>query len=183
MKKIIIIVLVLGSSFTTSAQKIEVGINGGVMPYFETTMSPTTETSPYASVRGALNSRGWQAGLGVEHFQLQTTFTSNAESVDHLHNSYGMAIFGNKLFRLPKSYIYTGINGGYNSGRTTRNQNLVPHTGFNLGLQAGYTLNIAKGFGINAEVAARYNRVYYGDMGMFRVYMTVPVSLGLRYTF
>jgi hypothetical protein len=201
MKRIITASLLLAGSLTVSAQKIELGLNGGVTPYvyadqtfknFNGTVKQ--EMGYYASLRVALNLMGWQLGAAVDKFQTGVTQTSGI-STNTKFNSLTPYLFVNKIFKLPKSYIYAGLNGGMNIGTaetdiTTLGVTIpeIDYSGYNGGVQAGYTINFFKGLGANIEAGARYLHIQYENMptggkGMTVNHIAFPISLGVRYTF
>ncbi len=204
MKEIIAIALIVLSSLTASAQKIELGLNGGITPYrwadhtFKYLQNASgasdlfkKDIGYYSSFRVALNLHGWQFGAAVDKFQVGLTGPFIGAGPDQIiFNNHTPYLFVNKLFRLPKSYFYAGVNGGFNfiksvftsGGKTTATGN---HTGYNGGVQAGYTLSLVKGISANAEVGARYLHLRYSlfnNNGISKQ-MIFPVSLGVRYTF
>ncbi len=204
MKKIIIIALVLGNSLTVSAQKIELGLNGGLAPYIwaDNTFknyggSKKNNPGYYGSLRVSFMMVGWQVGAGVDIFQTGVT-ASKTDSIATFKNTTKYRtltpyLFLNKIFRLPKSYIYAGINGGYNTGNAdTKIEWIVNSTysakysGFAGGAQLGFTLNLAKGLGANAEAGAKYvkmARAVTTGPAPYESHLIFPVSLGVRYTF
>src|SRR5690606_36397668 len=151
MKKALFVALFTLAGIKSQAQKMELGLNIGAMPHYSQSSDEVIAgMKPSLGVRSAWNTRGWQLGAGVDYFQ--------AEAYDEVFagtlriDNYGLVLFGDKLFRLATSYFYAGINGGYISGASAMGGlTFIPHSGFNFGTQAGYTLNIIKGLGANVE--------------------------------
>jgi hypothetical protein len=206
MKKALLLALIAICGVGAKAQKIELGLNGGLAPYIwaDNTFknyggSKKNQPGYYGSFRVSLTLVGFQFGLGADMFQtgvktseVDTFFGTINTTVKY--NSLTPYLFLNKIFRLPKSYIYAGISGGYNTG-TAKAQVSSPlislagintkYSGFNAGMQLGFTLNLAKGLGANAEAGAKYIQMTPdGITGGKSIYqLAFPVSLGVRYTF
>lgn len=195
----------MAGSLNVSAQKLELGLNGGITPYrwadytFKILNNHPNakdlfkkDAGYYSSFRVALNLRGWQLGAALDKFRVGLSGPFISAGTDKLtFNNHTPYLFVNKLFRLPKSYIYVGVNGGINfvnsaftpAGKTSATGN---HTGYNGGLQAGYTISLVKGVSANAEVGARYLHLRYSlfaNSNGISKQMIFPVSLGVRYTF
>ena len=206
MKKALLLALIAASCISAKAQKIELGLNGGLAPYIwaDNTFknyggSKKNQPGYYGSFRVSLTLVGFQFGLGADMFQTgvktvdTNTFIGNITTTTK-YNSLTPYLFLNKIFRLPKSYIYAGISGGYNTGtaKSQLSSSLISlpnvntkYSGLNAGMQLGYTLNLAKGLGVNAEAGAKYIQMTpESTTGGKSIYqLAFPVSLGVRYTF
>lgn len=194
----------MGGCLNVSAQRIELGLNGGITPYrwadntlkyLKSLSGPNDvvekDAGYYSSFRVALNLRGWQFGAAIDKFRIGLTapfFGSNADQL--IFNNHTPYLFANKLVRLPKSYIYAGVNGGLNfadvliktGGKSMSGKN---YSGYNGGVQAGFTASLVKGLSANVEAGARYLHVRMSifNYPMPSKQMIFPVSLGVRYTF
>lgn len=206
MKKTLLLALIALSGINSKAQKIELGLNGGLAPYIwaDNTFknyggSKKDQPGYYGSARVSLTLIGFQFGVGFDMFQTGVK-TRIMQPIGEFKNTTKYStltpyLFLNKIFRLPKSYIYAGINGGYNTG-TSKGEISAPfmsvtktnatYSGFTGGAQLGFTLNLAKGLGVNAEAAAKYikmaQKVTTGPAPSTS-HLIFPVSLGVRYTF
>ncbi len=200
MKKTLFIAVLMVSSIASKAQKLELGLNGGVAPYIYADNSFKSfngtvkkQMGYYGSFRVALMLAGWQLGAAVDNYQMGVSSAIMGASVKTKYNNLTPYLFLNKMFKLPKSYIYAGINAGMNFGaakNTGVNTTVLPvadYSGYNGGVQAGFTLNLAKGLGANIEAGARYMHIQYDDVlgvkGGTTDMLAFPISLGVRYTF
>lgn len=206
MKKTLLLALIALAGISAKAQKIELGLNGGLAPYIwaDNTFknyggSSKNQPGYYGSARVSLTLVGFQFGVGFDMFQtgVKTSIMQFFGEFKNTtkYNTLTPYLFVNKIFRLPKSYIYAGLSGGYNSGTaktestapligTTKNNN--KYSGFSGGAQLGFTLNLAKGIGANAEAGAKYMQMTQDvptGKGPTNYHLIFPVSLGVRYTF
>lgn len=201
MKKTLLLAFIALGVVSAKAQKIELGLNGGVAPYiyadgsfkdFNGTVKK--QMGYYGSFRVALSLVGWQIGAAADKYQMSVTSSSLIASVTTKYNNLTPYLFLNKMFKLPKSYIYAGINAGMNFGEaknTGVGAVVLPtadYSGYNGGVQAGFTLNLIKGLGANIEAGARYMHIQYdnvtpGTKGPTTDMLAFPISLGVRYTF
>ncbi len=195
----------MGGCLNVSAQRIELGLNGGITPYrwadytFKILNNHQNakdlikkNAGYYGSFRVALNLGNWQFGAAIDKFRVGLSGPFIGVGPDKIiYNNNTPYLFVNKLFRLPKSYLYAGLNGGINfvntafvtAGKTTATGD---HTGYNGGVQAGYTLSLVRDISANAEVGARYLHLRYSmfnNSNGISKQMIFPVSLGVRYTF
>jgi hypothetical protein len=197
MKNIVLIAL-LSLGFTTgNAQKLSLGLNGGMALFLNAKPVLSLykrEPSYYGSGRVSLFLLKWQIGAAFDMHQVGVN-TSNAGYTDVTKfNSMVPTVFINKIFSLPKSYLYIGLNGGMNFG-TADNKSTISgafttssneYSGYVGGVQAGYTIRLIGGLAANAEAGARYmNMKYKVTAGTAPVVqqVVIPVSLGLNYIF
>jgi hypothetical protein len=206
MKKALLLALVMMGGICAKAQKIELGLNGGLAPYIwadnslKTGVSRKNQPGYYASARVSFMMVGFQVGVGADMFQTgaksSVTDTTGTYKNTSKYSTLTPYLFLNKIFRLPKSYIYAGLNAGYNTGtvKSESSAPLVPlakssakYSGFNGGVQLGFTLNLAKGLGANAEAGAKYLQMQPETIAGIKpaatYHVIFPVSLGIRYTF
>ena len=215
MKNSLLIALLGVTSLPATAQKIELGINGGIMGFIPKSEFVSGESIPghYANCRIALNILKWQVGVGIDKYQTTTRYYSTGaqanETETYKHSSFAPQLFANRVIKLPKSYLYGGINAGinitkqyYSYEEITRDANYIPRDPYraparwlphraSFGVQAGYTVLLGKHFGVNAEAGARYMRMqtiaYMGmqplaGAGPWTYVLQFPLSLGVRYS-
>lgn len=200
MKKVLLLGMIVLGCVSTRAQKLELGLNLGVTPFIytdgsfnSTAVTVKKQMGYYGSLRIALMMAGWQVGAAVDNYQMGVSSATIGASVKTKYNNLTPYLFLNKIFRLPKSYVYAGINAGMNFGAAKNSAvgtlvlPVADYSGYNGGAQAGFTLNLAKGLGANIEAGARYMHIQYdnvmGAKGATTDMLAFPVSLGLRYTF
>lgn len=204
MKKTIITALLMIAGFSSYAQKIELGLNGGLAPYIwaDNTFknyggSKKDKPGYYGSFKASVRLIGWQVGVSADLFKTSveatnTVITTNDFKNESKYSNFTPCLFVNKLFKLPKSYLYAGVNGGLTMGSSDTKvsgifnyTSTAKHSGYNFGMQLGYTVNIAKGLGANAEAGARYinmkQKVAAGTALTYN-HLVFPVTLGVRYT-
>jgi hypothetical protein len=205
MKKLLLVSAVACCTIAANAQKIEVGLNGGALPF--TTIgkyAPADKETPgyYAGARMSVRTGSWQIGSGVDHFGRSSESTTNNEYVSSVtrrkYNTVAPYLFLNRVVQLSNSYLYAGINAGMNITKFTKNGEEISKTndvgncgfgmnyetrnlGFNGGVQAGYTMRVYKGFSANVEAGARYVRMSSGGANYGESQMTFPMSVGIRY--
>ena len=210
MRKTLLIAALSLGCIAAQAQKIEIGLNGGMVlhkasgkgfsgpPSAGPTVNGDLMRSPigsYGSAKVSVILKNWQAGIGIDKFRteirLNYPLPLSLRNGDPMHYNLTPYLFGNRLFRLPKSFAYAGINGGICNGKSITPTDVssinleARYSGFFGGVQAGYTFYFIKHFGVNAELGARYQQVKYDYT--FNTEPTVsqlvfPVSLGVRYS-
>jgi hypothetical protein len=199
--KNIVLVALLSLGFTTgNAQKLSIGLNGGMALFLYTNTGPTAsfqygqENGYYGSGRVSLFLLKWQIGAAFDMHQVAVRSRNFGNDIQTKFNSMVPTVFINKIFSLPKSYIYAGLNGGMNFG-TADNKSTISgvtattsneYSGYVGGVQVGYTIRLIGGLAANAEAGARYmNMKYKVTAGAAPVvqHVVIPVSLGLNYIF
>ena len=199
MKKLILFFLLILPVLCT-AQRVIVGLNGGVL--YNTAPEGTTVTGVkrYGSLRIGTEVKSIMLSIGADIGSLNAG--SNIEYIDSASNqvqfinyTYEFArnfimpnISVNVKFPLPRSHAYFGGNAGYLVGKAVYMEKLSPFlvtkrteqtSGASVGVQAGYTFEATEKFGFNVEAAARYTSV--GKLKESIIYF--PLSFGLRYRF
>ncbi len=231
MKKILILLLACSIAHTTIAQKFMVGIKGGInystAPLGLKNAKSSLNHDQVDDASGATNillglkigvdMKRFQVGLGFDYGKIGysydinfgTTYTFKYSVTEPFLLPYVFASFKS---RLPRSFIYYGVNAGYinlrlNNGKYGMESNYLylpqrfpghpyggGHTGIVFGAQVGYTLNIIKGLSASVETGVRYLPMdvaivsYDINMGSYsyvsdKGMLTIPFTLGVNYTF
>jgi hypothetical protein len=199
MRKLILFCFLI-LSFSSSAQRIIVGLNGGVL--YNTAPEGTTVSGVkrYGSLKIGTEVKSVMLNVGADIGSLSAGtnieyIDSASSKVQFVHYTYEFArnfvmpnISVNVKFPLPKSNAYFGGNAGYIIGKAVYMEQVSPFiitkrteptSGASVGAQAGYTFEATEKFGINVEAAARYTSV--GKLKASIFYF--PLSFGLRYKF
>ncbi|HYD23101.1 MAG TPA: hypothetical protein VEB40_16570 [Flavipsychrobacter sp.] len=186
MKKAFIISVFAFMSIAGKAQKLELGLNGGLS--FCKDGKTTQRPDYYSSLRVAVDLARWQAGAGIDFLRAGYSIKSVALSAEpevislqRITYDYTCPnVFVNRIFGKKNSYLYGGVNAGWsfvekeNYDRITLDKSTTKYGAFLGGIQAGYTVYANKHLGMNAEAGARW--LDYGR-GVF----LFPVSVGMRY--
>ncbi|HYD23102.1 MAG TPA: outer membrane beta-barrel protein [Flavipsychrobacter sp.] len=181
MRKTLLIAALSLGSISAQAQKIEIGLNGGMMLHKSDGKNFAGDPAVTRLKRDAIGSCGnlkagiaikkWQAGIGVEKYRTDVQFNRPSYRYDSDRSnmkSLSPYVFGNRLFKLPNSVAYAGINAGMCMGTAFTETDVTDlfieakYRGFTAGVQAGYTFYFTKHLGVNAEIGARYqkNEIY-----------------------
>lgn len=192
MRKTLLLILAFAPLFSFG-QAFEFGLRGGISTNTAPIDAPRKvnykETGLLPSYAGAcnllLNFSSWQIGASIEAYELktkydQTTLTPAGDMHSTGTNTYAapqvpLLMVINKLIYNRKSYAYIGVAGwsGVNflkgmSGHYNELQTV-------LGGQVGYTYGFSNAFGLNAELAVRYNGSHNRHIVAF------PVTVGIRF--
>lgn len=206
MKKLLVLVTLLPYlAFAQDAEqnnepshpKNEIGISTGIAPSFLNSygnLQSGTELWLTTRLTYLHNINNIQVGLIVEGAELEWS-----------DGSIVAAAVLNRKFPIGKSYIYTGGSAGfYYSDNISkwpwydRNER-----GYALGMQAGLSLHLSNRFSFISEVGVRstqvwFNEVYYVQPEIYshgtvegyfieyidnRFFITVPMTMGIRYRF
>lgn len=208
MRYISILVLLLICSMA-SAQKISIGLRTGVAvntsPFKEELAIMASDAkgvpSVIAGVRGTVDFKHFQAGVGVDYSFYKYHYTMGF-SESRVTTPYAFPyLFGNYKINLRRSFVFVGIMTGVTiwgsekyfdvgSGQTyvsERNK-----AGLSAGVQAGYNLSVAKKWNVQVEVGARSLPIkagvtHYDGLGNpisvqenNRVF-AMPITLGVNY--
>lgn len=213
----------------TTAQKLSIGLRGGI----NYTTPPigmndagrkvfdklSGNISTAAALRVMFDTKRFQVGLSYERARLSYTYSiaykgTLASNVDYRANTgvRQLIVVANLKTRLPKSYLYYGLNAGITSIRLDNTSFDVSGSGlfstlrypgsytFNsspcpvFGLQVGYNYSLTKHFSVSGELCGRYimgditSSFYDINANPVRVTTTkgllyFPVTAGISYTF
>lgn len=131
MRKAILTSIVALMCLSATAQKIEIGLNGGMMLHSSSgknfsnnaTVMNQLKRDPigsYGSAKASVILKNWQAGIGFEKYRTEIQYNKiryNFDSDRSTLKSISPYVFGNRLFKLPKSYVYAGVNAGLCLGK------------------------------------------------------------------
>jgi hypothetical protein len=172
----------------SQAQSIKIGLAGGLSynnapaalkkAIYSYTSKQDLDTkgsyNPLGRIVLAIDFRHIEVGIGAEagtiKYKYSGTYSAFSTKTTNQSRFVNPLLFINYKHRLPKSYIYTGISGGYfihskekveafiytAKGSFTGTEQYKPKSDISLGVQAGYCLQIIGGLSVNAEAAMRY---------------------------
>jgi hypothetical protein len=230
MKKILILLLVCSIANSAFAQKFSLGIKAGGNyctgplglkgasylgnDQFSDVSGNTKFTIGF---KAAIDIKILQAGIGFDYGKLGYTYSvsyGTTSSKYSVTEPYLMPyVFVNLKTRLPRSYLYYGVNLGYINLRLNKAEYTMTstfpfapakfkgkdpyaakHATINYGAQLGYNFHIVKGLSAGAEVALRYipldASVTVHDINGVayavtddKGMLTIPFTLGVNYTF
>lgn len=231
MKKILILLLVCSIANSAFAQKFSLGIKAGgnyctgplglkSASYLgNDQFSDVSGATKFTiGLKAAIDINIFQVGIGFDYGKLGytytvpygTTYSSKYSVTEPFLMPY---VFASLKTRLPRSYLYYGLNLGYINLRMnkaeigmTSNFPFAPaqytgkdpyrnkHAAITYGAQLGYNFNIAKGFSVGAEAAIRYiplnaSVIVHDVNGVAyaveddKGMLTIPFTLGVNYTF
>jgi hypothetical protein len=177
-KKLVLLLVAVACSCSSMAQKLELGLHGGIgfnsIPQNSTdsVLPPSTSAIPaYAvSIKAISNVRKWwQVGIGIDLQQIgrkdtgtRYIFANPASPVYLMVNRkitewiYAGADFGLMFANSPNYIKYTD-----NTGSKIDVAYFEPGTGYSTGLRIGYAGFLNRHFDINAELAGHYAKYGY----------------------
>lgn len=184
---------------------MEIGVNAGITPFvavgnrYLRNMARESTPMQYMSAKFSFYAdKGWWIGAGVDAFSTTFRVTDGVNYIgkpiitEATYNSIAPYLFLNKHIRSGKNTIYAGASAGicpgwyrseyidhppplYGSWNDVKRAN--GYNGIYAGLQGGYTYNVTKHLGINAEAGAKFVNM----SGTGASLATFPVSVGVRY--
>lgn len=231
MKKILLLLLVCSIGHIAEAQKFSLGIKAGgnyctgplglkgASYLGNDQFSDISGATKFTiGLKAAVDIKILQVGIGFDYGKLGYTYTVPYGTM--YSSKYSVTepflmpyIFANLKTKLPRSYIYYGVNLGYinlrqNKAEFSMNSNFpfapptyagkdpyrAKHATINYGAQLGYNFHIAKGLSAAAEVALHYipldASVTVHDVNGVaytvsddKGMLTIPFTLGINYTF
>lgn len=209
MKKLLLFAFLLSTKL--SAQQLEIGTAGGAsvntkptdnMYYKAGKLSPNYAASAIAMYNiNSIFQVGVQFGISElsarssdQYYYLGKTIGGDNKRFVYGKMTTALCVVGNAKLHLSKSYVYGGIAFGYGATRHDSkklNANEAYRAanggdGWVAGAQVGYVLGLSSRWALNAEIAARYYKLYYdaaATTGAQLRYGIVafPVTVGIRY--
>jgi|GEM_PF-2507091 len=138
----------------------------------------------------------------IKQFQLGLVLDAGVTSFDYFF--YAPTVAVNHRFNARKGYFYAGTALGYYHAVQTYNieqRDFSKENGYTFGLQGGYLLPVGKRLALTSEIAVRSTQVWFQNGNYIPLYfgstqesyfqtftdtdfyITIPVTLGLRYRF
>lgn len=209
MKKLFLFAFLLSTKL--SAQQLELGFTGGISTNTKPSdnmlykaAKPTLNYAVVGSVMYNIN-RHFQVGIQYGASELSARaadkyfYAGQFIGGDNKRFVYGkltsaLCVISNAKLNLGKGYLYGGVAVGY--GATRHNSKTLSSNeafrapnggdGWVAGGQVGYVLGFTSRLAFNAEIAARYFKLYYdakattGEQLRYSI-TSFPVTVGFRY--